>query len=231
MLRVAKHLGLSSQILRVAQDDTDGAQFVSVVAKHAQKSIVILSVAKHPAAKRDRPFAAAQGDTCWTQRLLTLLTCATELPPGSKTKRKGDQVVLVSPVPVAADAPDTFASSLPVDCADFCFGSRGVSAFDTRKPVTAPMAITGNRSVCPPSSPSSRVTVKGMGKPAHATPAIPARTPTPCGINVKTWEIAKPSVPPMKSKGKTGPPSKPVANDVLVSRALTNTISNSNPTL
>ena len=130
MLRVAKHLGLSSQILRVAQDDTDGAQFVSVVAKHAQKSIVILSVAKHPAAKRDRPFAAAQGDTCWTQRLLTLLTCATELPPGSKTKRKGDQVVLVSPVPVAADAPDTFASSLPVDCADFCFGSRGVSAFE-----------------------------------------------------------------------------------------------------
>ncbi len=123
------------------------------------------------------------------------------------------------------------ASPLSADCARFGFGSRGVSAFDTMKPVTAPMAITGNRSVCPPRSPSRSVTVKGMGKPAHARPAIPADTATPCGMNVKTWEIARPNVPPMKSNGKTGPPSKPEANDVLVRRALTTTNKSSNPTL
>ncbi len=46
-------------------------------------------------------------------------------------------------------------------------------------------------------SPSSRVTVKGMGRIAHATPAIAAVTPTPCGMNVKNypqnyphWDIA-----------------------------------------
>ena len=130
--------------------------------------------------------------------------------------------MLASPVPAEAGVPGTFASSLPVDCAVFCFGSRGVSAFDTSKPVMAPITITGNRSGCPPSSPSSRDTVKGRGRIAHTTPAIPAVTATPCGMNVKTWEIATPNVPPMKSNGKIGPPSKPVANDVLVSKSLDN---------
>ncbi|MFL6323627.1 MAG: hypothetical protein ACJ72C_02540, partial [Nitrososphaeraceae archaeon] len=36
------------------------------------------------------------------------------------------------------------------------FGSRGVSALDTMKPATAPMTITGKRSVCRPNSPSKR---------------------------------------------------------------------------
>ena len=96
------------------------------------------------------------------------------------------------------------------------FGSRGVRAFDTNKPTTAPMAIPGKRSVCPPSSPSKRITVTGSGKTAHVTPAIPAVTATPSGMNVRILEIASPSVPPTNSNGKMGPPSKPVANDVLV---------------
>jgi hypothetical protein len=98
-------------------------------------------------------------------------------------------------------------------------GSRGVRALDTMKPVTAPIAITGKRSVCPPMSPSKRHMVKGRGKAAHATPAMPAVTPTPCGMKGRIFDKPNPSVPPMNSKGKTGPPSKPVANDVLVSKA------------
>jgi hypothetical protein len=119
-------------------------------------------------------------------------------------------------------------SSLPPDCT-LRFGSRGVSAFDTRKPITAPMTITGKRSGCPPISPSKRAIVRGSGKTAHATPAIPAVTATPSGMNVRILEIASPSVPPMKINGKMGPPSKPVTNDVLVSKALTSIIRRSNP--
>jgi hypothetical protein len=109
------------------------------------------------------------------------------------------------------------------------FGSKGVIAFDTRKPITAPMTIGGKRSGWPPSSPSKRAIVRGSGKTAHATPAIPAVTATPSGMNVRILEIASPSVPPTKINGKMGPPSKPVANDVLVSRALISIIRRSNP--
>jgi hypothetical protein len=119
---------------------------------------------------------------------------------------------------------------LPVDYCKPRFGSRGVSALDTMKPVTAPMTITGKRSVCPPNSPSKRDIVNGSGNTAHATPAIPAVAPTPCGINVRISDSASPSVPPINNKGKTGPPSKPMANYVLVSRALTNIIRNKSPT-
>ena len=49
-----------------------------------------------------------------------------------------------------------------------------MSAFDTMKPITAPMTMTGIRSVCPPNNPSKRASVKGIGKKAHAAPAIPA---------------------------------------------------------
>ena len=111
-------------------------------------------------------------------------------------------------------------SLLPPSDLALRFGSSGVSALDTSKPTTAPMTITGKRSVCPPSSPSKRITVRGSGKTAHATPAIPAVTATPSGMNVRILEIASPSVPPTKSNGKMGPPSKPVANDVLVSTSL-----------
>ena len=117
---------------------------------------------------------------------------------------------------------------MPADCLP-CFGSSGVSALDTMKPVTAPMAITGKRSVCPPMSPSKRVMVNGRGNAAHATPAIPPVTPTPCGIKVRISDSASPSVPPINSDGKIGPPSKPVANDVLVSKILTSIISSSIP--
>jgi hypothetical protein len=74
-----------------------------------------------------------------------------------------------------------------------------------------------------------RVTDKGIGNAAAVTPAIPAVTPTPCGINARILEIAKPNVPPMKINGKSGPPSNPVAKDVLVRRALTNNISSNKP--
>ena len=128
---------------------------------------------------------------------------------------------------------DIFSSCLGLITAspDFAlrFGSRGVSAFDTSKPTTAPMAIPGKRSVCPPSSPSKRTIVRGSGKTAHATPAIPAVTATPSGMNVRILEIASPSVPPTKSNGKMGPPSKPVANDVLVITVLTSMSRSSNP--
>ena len=90
--------------------------------------------------------------------------------------------------------------------------------------MTAPITITGKRSVCPPIYPSKRAIVKGSGKTAHATAAIPTVTPTPSGMNVRPLEIASPNAPPMKSNGNMGPPSNPVANDVLVMRALTTTI-------
>ncbi len=112
-------------------------------------------------------------------------------------------------------------SSLPLSDFALRFGSRGVSALDTNKPTTAPMAIPGKRSVCPPITPSKKIIVRGSGKTAHATPAIPAVTATPSGMNVRILEIASPSVPPMNSNGKTGPPTKPVANDVLVITVLT----------
>jgi hypothetical protein len=48
---------------------------------------------------------------------------------------------------------------------------------------------------------------------------------THAGMNVRIFESASPNVPPKKSNGKIGPPSKPVAKDVLVSKALTSTIS------
>ena len=51
--------------------------------------------------------------------------------------------------------------------------------------------------------------VNGRGNTAHATPAIPASTPTPCGINIRISDSASPSVPPMNSNGKIGPPSNP----------------------
>ncbi|MGC2306956.1 MAG: hypothetical protein WA461_01015, partial [Nitrososphaeraceae archaeon] len=97
-------------------------------------------------------------------------------------------------------------------------------AFDTMKPITAPITITGNRSVCPPISPSKRDIVKGIGKTAHARAAIPTVTATPSGMNVRPLEIARPNVPPMKSNGNIGPPSNPVAKDVLVRSALSTTI-------
>lgn len=127
---------------------------------------------------------------------------------------------------VVYDDCDDLSLLLPAYCFP-CFGSNGVSALDTMKPVTAPMAITGKRSVCPPISPSKRVMVNGRGNAAHATPAIPASTPTPCGTNVRISVSASPSVPPMNSNGKTGPPSKPEANDVLVSKILKSIISSS----
>ena len=108
-------------------------------------------------------------------------------------------------------------------------GNSGVRALDSMKPVTAPMTITGKRSVCPPRNPNKRAIVNGYGNAAQATAAMPAVTPTPCGINVRISESANPSVPPINSNGKIGPPSKPVANDVLVSTILTNIISSSIP--
>ena len=54
---------------------------------------------------------------------------------------------------VVYDDCDDLSLLLPADCLP-CFGSSGVSALDTMKPVTAPMTITGKRSVCPPKSPS-----------------------------------------------------------------------------
>jgi hypothetical protein len=62
------------------------------------------------------------------------------------------------------------------------------------KPVTAPMTITGIRSVCPPNSPSKRASVKGIGKKAHPAAAIPASTLTPCGMNVRISDRACPVV-------------------------------------
>ena len=109
-------------------------------------------------------------------------------------------------------------------------GSSGVTALDTMKPVTAPMTMTGIRSLCPPNNPNRRAIVKGAGRKAHATPAIPASTPTPCGMNVRISVRSCPSVPPINSNGKIGPPSKPVANDVPVSKILTSIISSNIPT-
>ena len=129
---------------------------------------------------------------------------------------------------VVYDDCDDLSLLLPADCLP-CFGSSGVSALDTMKPVTAPMTVTGKRSVCPPKSPSRRAMVNGRGNTALAAPAIPASTPTPCGINVRISDSASPSVPPMNSTGKIGPPSKPEANDMLVSKILTNIISSSIP--
>ena len=97
------------------------------------------------------------------------------------------------------------------------------------KPVTALIVITGKRSVCSPMSPSKRVMVNGRRKAAHATPAMPAVTPTPCGMKARIFDSANHSLTPMNSNGKTGPPSKPVANDVLVRTALTSIISKSIP--
>ena len=108
-------------------------------------------------------------------------------------------------------------------------GSSGATALDTMKPVTAPMTMTGIRSVCPPNRPSSRASVNGIGKKAHTAPAIPASTPTPCGMNVRISDRTCPNVPPINSNGKIGPPSKPVANEVLVSNILTSIISSSIP--
>ena len=85
------------------------------------------------------------------------------------------------------------------------------------------MTITGIRSVCPPNNPSMRATDKGIGKKAHVAVAILAGTPTPCGMNVRISERACPSGPPINSNGKIGPPSKPVANGVLVSKFLVST--------
>jgi hypothetical protein len=95
--------------------------------------------------------------------------------------------------------------------------------------MTAPIAITGKRSVCPPSRPSRRTTVSGRGKIAQVTAAIPVVTATPWGMKVRIFERVNPSVPPMKSNGKIGPASEPVTKDVLVSKAFTNTIRRSNP--
>lgn len=91
------------------------------------------------------------------------------------------------------------------------------------------MTITSKRSICPPNNPSRRVIVNGSGNAAHSTPAIPAVTPTPCAINVRISDNANPSVPPMKSNGKIGPPSKPVAKDVLVSTDLISVVRGSSP--
>ena len=117
---------------------------------------------------------------------------------------------------------------LVLDCGRV-LGSNGVSAFETMKPITAPITMTGIRSVCPPNSPSKRASVKGIGKKAQAAPAIPASTPTPCGMNVRISDRTCPNVPPINSNGKIGPPSKPVANEVLVSNILTSIISSSIP--
>ena len=102
---------------------------------------------------------------------------------------------------VVYDDWDDLSLLLPADCLP-CFGSSGVSALDTTKPVTAPMTVTGKRSVCPPKSPSRRAMVNGRGNTALAAPAIPASTPTPCGINVRISDSASPSVPPMNSTRK-----------------------------
>ena len=98
------------------------------------------------------------------------------------------------------------------------FGSRGVRAFDTNKPTTAPMAIPGKGSVCPPSSPSKRITVTGSRKTAHATPAIPAVTATPSGMNVRIWRALVLRVPPTNSNGKMGA-FKACGNDYLSSQS------------
>ena len=102
-------------------------------------------------------------------------------------------------------------------------------AFDIKKPVTAPITITGKRSVCPPMNPNKRAIVKGSGKTAHATAAIPTVTPMPSGMNVRPLEIASPKHPPIKSNGNIGPPSNPVENDVLVMRVFTSTIISKSP--
>jgi hypothetical protein len=59
------------------------------------------------------------------------------------------------------------------------------------KLMTAPITITGNRSVCPPISPSKRAIVKGRGKAAHTT---------------RGWQTvtATPSVKPSQSKYREG---------------------------
>lgn len=41
-------------------------------------------------------------------------------------------------------------------------------SLDTRNPVTAPITVTGKRSVCPPRNPSNREIVKGRGRTAEA---------------------------------------------------------------
>src|SRR5260370_26816842 len=105
----------------------------------------MLSAAKHLHTQRNRPFAALRVTPAGSSIHWLFPIEPQHCHPEAKSKRKGDQVVL--------------ASLLPADGARF--GSRGVSAFDTRNPVTAPITITGNRSGCPPSSPSRRVTVKG----------------------------------------------------------------------
>jgi hypothetical protein len=73
-----------------------------------------------------------------------------------------------------------------------------VSAFETMKPVTAPITMTGIRSVCPSNNPSKRANVKGIGKKAHPAAAIPASTPTPCGMNFRISDMTWPRVPPVK---------------------------------
>lgn len=108
-------------------------------------------------------------------------------------------------------------------------GNNGVTALDIMKPVTAPITITGKRSVCPARNPNKIAIVNGSGNAAQATAAMPAVTPTPCGMNVRISESANPSVPPMNSNGKIGPPSKPVANEVPVSTILTNIINSNIP--
>jgi hypothetical protein len=47
-----------------------------------------------------------------------------------------------------------------------------------------------------------------LEKIAHAAPAIPASTPTPCGMNVRISDTTCPNVPPINSNGKIGSPSK-----------------------
>ena len=49
-----------------------------------------------------------------------------------------------------------------------------MSALETMKPVTAPITMTGIRSVCPPNNPSRRAIDKGSGRKAHVAAAIPA---------------------------------------------------------
>ena len=71
--------------------------------------------------------------------------------------------------------------------------------------------------------------LREVGRKHMPAPAIPASTPTPCGMNVRISDRACPSVPPINSNGKIGPPSNPVANDVLVSKILTSIISSSIP--
>jgi len=66
---------------------------------------------------------------------------------------------------VIYDDCDDLALLLSADCLP-CFGSSGVSALDIMEPVTAPMAITGKRSLCPPDKPNKRVIVSASGNTA-----------------------------------------------------------------